>query len=62
MIIHGSADIKGNQLNDNSIQDDTSYKVLPLIRESCPPKPLDQTAPLLKYEDFFRSEHNTLLE
>lgn len=60
-----AADIKGNQYNDNSMQslkDDTAYHILPLISEQCPPKPLDQTAPLLKYEDFFRSEHNSLIE
>ena len=40
----GLADIKGNQANDNSMQslkEDAAYPVLPLIRESCPPKPLD---------------------
>ena len=59
----GLADNKGNQVNDNSMQEDAAYPVLPLIRESCQPKkPLDQTAPLLKYEDFFRSEHNSLIE
>jgi hypothetical protein len=62
LIIHGGgngADTKGNQPLDNS---DASYRVLPLIKESCPPKPLDQTAPLLKYEDFFKSEHTSLIE
>ena len=58
-------DIKANYLNDNSMQslkEDVAYPVLPLIRESCPPKPLDQTAPLLKYEDFFRSEHTSMVD
>ena len=60
-----AADIKGNQYIDNSMQslkDVKPYHVLPLISEQCPPKQLDQTAPLLKYEDFFKSEHNSLIE
>jgi hypothetical protein len=46
-----------------SLREDAAHTVMPpLILESCNPKPLDQTAPLLKYEDFFRSEHNSLIE
>ena len=30
----GFADIKGNQLNENSMQEDAAYSVLPVIKES----------------------------
>lgn len=53
----GFADIKAGGNHENN--EDAGY---PLIRESGQPKALDQTAPLLKYEDFFKSEHNSLVE